>query len=72
MEGLFVDGSIVSAHAMGDRGHKDEVINQSCGGNSTKIHLAVDSYGLSNHCLLYTSDAADEKIFSFKLLSCWF
>jgi len=27
MERLFVDGSIVSAHAMGDRGHKDEVIN---------------------------------------------
>lgn len=49
-EWLFVDGSIVRAHqhAMGARGHKDEGINRSYGGNSTKIHLAVDSYGLPN------------------------
>ncbi|UAA37196.1 IS5 family transposase [Paraneptunicella aestuarii] len=47
-EWLFIDGSIVKAHQDSARsGRKDEeAIGKSRGGNSTKIHLAVDSGGL--------------------------
>lgn len=47
-EWLFIDGSIVSAHqdSSGATSRSDEAIGKSRGGNSTKIHLAVDSGGL--------------------------
>ncbi len=47
-EWLFIDGSIVKAHQDSARsGRKDEeAIGKSRGGNSTKIHLVVDSGGL--------------------------
>lgn len=47
-EWLFIDGSIVKAHqdSSGAAGSHDESIGKSRGGNSTKIHLAVDSGGL--------------------------
>ena len=47
-EWLFLDGSIVKAHqdSSGAAGKQDEAIGKSRGGNSTKIHLAVDSGGL--------------------------
>jgi transposase len=45
---LFIDGSIVRAHqhSTGAATADDESIGKSRGGNSTKIHLAVDSGGL--------------------------
>lgn len=47
---LFIDGSIVKAHqdsaGAGAAGDSDEAIGKSLGGNSTKIHVAVDSGGL--------------------------
>ena len=45
---LFIDGSIVRAHqhSTGAATVEDESIGKSRGGNSTKIHLAVDSGGL--------------------------
>lgn len=45
---LFIDGSIVSAHqySSGAASNEHESIGKSRGGNSTKIHLAVDSGGL--------------------------
>lgn len=45
---LFIDGSIVKAHqdSTGATSDDDEAIGKSRGGNSTKIHLAVDSGGL--------------------------
>ena len=45
---LFLDGSIVKAHqhGCGAASDSDESIGKSRGGNSTKIHLAVDSGGL--------------------------
>ena len=51
MEWLFIDGSIVRAHqhSMGAATAGDEAIGKSRGGNTTKIHLAVDSYGLPVH-----------------------
>jgi len=50
-EWLFIDGSIVRAHqhSSGARSDKDESIGKSRGGFSTKIHLAVDSYGYPVH-----------------------
>ncbi|MGJ0581001.1 transposase, partial [Xenorhabdus bovienii] len=50
-EWLFIDGSIVRAHqhSAGAASEEDEAIGQSRGGRSTKIHLAVDSYGLPVH-----------------------
>tara|TARA_R110001583_G_C5539269_1_gene399303 strand:+ start:134 stop:880 length:747 start_codon:yes stop_codon:yes gene_type:complete len=50
-EWLFIDGSIVRAHQHGTGAATDsnEAIGKSRGGNSTKIHLAVDSYGLPVH-----------------------
>ena len=47
-EWLFIDGSIVKAHqdSSGAANSSDEAIGKSRGGNSTKIHLAVDSGGL--------------------------
>lgn len=47
-EWLFIDGSIVKAHqdSCGASSGADEAIGKSRGGNSTKIHLAVDSAGL--------------------------
>ncbi|WP_438818396.1 IS5 family transposase [Xenorhabdus bovienii] len=50
-EWLFIDGSIVRAHqhSSGAASTKDEAIGKSRGGRSTKIHLAVDSYGLPVH-----------------------
>lgn len=47
-EWLFIDGSIVKAHqdSCGAASQVDEAIGKSRGGNSTKIHLAVDSGGL--------------------------
>ncbi len=46
-EWLFIDGSIVKAHqdSSGASSDNDEAIGKSRGGNSTKIHLAVDSNG---------------------------
>lgn len=47
-EWLFIDGSIVKAHqdSTGAASGAGEAIGKSRGGNSTKIHLAVDSGGL--------------------------
>lgn len=48
---LFIDGSIVRAHqhSSGAISEENEAIGKSRGGNSTKIHLAVDSGGLPVH-----------------------
>ena len=47
-EWVFLDGSIVRAHqhSTGAATESSEQIGKSRGGNSTKIHLAVDSGGL--------------------------
>jgi len=45
---VFLDGSIIRAHqhSTGAATNRSEQIGKSRGGNSTKIHLAVDSGGL--------------------------
>lgn len=48
---LFIDGSIVKTHQDGAnvKSPSEQAIGRSRGGNSTKIHLAVDSGGLPVH-----------------------
>jgi len=48
LEWEFIDGSIIRAHqhSTGAATQDSEAIGKSRGGNTTKIHLAVDSYGL--------------------------
>jgi len=48
MEWVFLDGSYVRAHqhSAGAATQDTEAIGKSRGGNTTKIHLAVDAYGL--------------------------
>jgi transposase len=48
LEWEFIDGSIVKAHqhSTGAAGEIDQAIGKSRAGNTTKIHMAADSYGL--------------------------
>ena len=48
LEWAFIDGSIVKAHqhSTGAASEGDEAIGKSVAGNTTKIHMAVDAYGL--------------------------
>jgi len=48
LEWTFIDGSIVRAHqhSTGAAGDDNQGIGKSRGGNTTKIHMAVDSFGL--------------------------
>ena len=47
LEWEFIDGSIVKAHQHSSGANPDgQAIGKSRGGNSTKIHLTVDAYGL--------------------------
>jgi transposase len=48
MEWVFIDGSYAKAHqhSAGAASGNDEAIGKSRAGNTTKIHLAVDAYGL--------------------------
>jgi transposase len=47
-EWVFIDGSYAKAHqhSAGAASQNDEAIGKSRAGNTSKIHLAVDSYGL--------------------------
>jgi len=47
-EWTFVDGAIVKAHqhSSGARKGEETAVGKSVAGNSTKIHLAVDAFGL--------------------------
>ncbi|MBC8949842.1 IS5 family transposase [Xenorhabdus sp. TS4] len=60
-EWLFIDGSIIRVHqhSSGAATKEDEAIGKSRGGLSTKIHLAVDSYGLPVHFELSGGQAHD-------------
>lgn len=48
LEWEFIDGSIVKAHqhSAGAASEENQAIGKSRGGNTTKIHMAVDAYGL--------------------------
>ena len=48
LEWEFIDGSIIRAHqhGAGAATTENQAIGRSVGGNTTKIHMVVDSYGL--------------------------
>ena len=63
LEWEFIDGSIVKAHqhSTGARTKDDEGIGKSVAGNTTKIHMAVDSYGLPIEFFITGGEVHDSK-----------
>jgi transposase len=63
-EWKFIDSGIVRTHqhATGASTNERESIAKSCGGNTTKIHLVVDSYGLPINFLLTGGEVHDSKL----------
>jgi transposase len=57
----FIDGTYVKAHqhSAGARGVEPQAIGKSRAGNTTKIHLAVDSYGLPNEFTITGGEVHD-------------
>ncbi len=60
----FIDGSIIKAHqhSAGATSASSEAIGKSRGGLTTKIHMAVDSYGLPIHFMLSDGEVHDSKV----------
>ena len=63
LEWEFIDGSIVRAHqhSTGAVGHENQAIGKSVGGNTTKIHMAVDACGLPIEFDLTGGEVHDSK-----------
>jgi len=63
-EWTFLDGSIVKAHqhSSGARKEAETAIGKSVAGNTSKIHLAVDSMGLPIHFEITGGEVHDSKI----------
>ena len=61
MEWVFIDGSHVRAHQH-SAGIKDQDISKSIGGNSSKIHLAVDADGNPIEIIISDGTTHDVKI----------
>ena len=63
-EWTFVDGTIVKAHQHSSGARKGEVtaVGKSVAGNSTKIHLAVDAFGLPIEFELTGGQVHDVKV----------
>ncbi len=60
----FTDGSYVEAHqhSTGAASKQEQAIALSSGGNTSKIHLAVDSYGLPIEFMITGGDVHDSKV----------
>lgn len=61
LEWVFIDASHIRAHQHAT-GLKDQAISRSIGGNSTKIHLAVDSNGNPIQFLIHDGTTHDVKV----------
>ena len=63
LEWEFIDGSVVRAHqhSSGAAGEENQAIGKSVGGNTTKIHMAVDAYGLPIEFDLTGGEVHDSK-----------
>ena len=63
LEWTFIDGSLVKAHQHSSgAAHKQEsAIGKSVAGNTCKIHMAVDSYGLPIHFRITGGEVHDSK-----------
>ncbi|MEB3767970.1 IS5 family transposase [Acinetobacter sp. MD2] len=60
-EWIFIDGSHVRAHQH-SAGIKHQAISKSIGGNSSKIHLAVDAHGNPIEIIISDGTTHDAKI----------
>jgi transposase len=63
LEWEFIDGSVVRAHqhSSGAVGEENQAIGKSVGGNTTKIHMAVDAFGLPIEFMLTGGEVHDAK-----------
>ena len=63
-EWSFIDGTIVKAHqhSAGARKESEAAIGKSVAGNTTKIHMAVDAFGLPIHFEITGGQVHDCKI----------
>jgi transposase len=63
LEWEFIDGSIVKAHqhSSGAAGEDNQAIGKSVAGNTTKIHMAVDAFGLPIEFELTDGEVHDAK-----------
>jgi transposase len=63
LEWMFIDGSIVRAHqhSSGGIGEENQAIGKSVGGNTTKIHMAVDACGFPIEFQLTGGEVHDAK-----------
>ncbi len=63
LEWEFIDGSIVRAHqhSAGAIGKENQAIGKSVGGNTTKIHMAVNAFGLPIEFDLTGGEVHDRK-----------
>jgi len=63
VEWEFIDGSYVKAHqhSAGAASEQPQAIGLSRGGNTSKIHLAVDSYGLPIEFIITGGEVHDSK-----------
>lgn len=64
LEWEFIDGSIVRAHqhSAGGGVKENEAIGKSVGGNTTKIHMAVDACGFPIEFIITGGEVHDSKI----------
>jgi len=64
LEWEFIDASIVKAHqhSTGASSDDNEAIGQSVAGNTTKIHMAVDAFGLPISFILTGGEVHDCKV----------
>jgi transposase len=64
LEWVFIDGSYVKAHqhSMGARQEEETAIGKSVGGNTTKIHAGVDSFGNPIKIITTGGEVHDSKI----------
>ena len=63
VEWEFIDGSYIKAHqhSAGAASKQQQAIGLSRGGNTSKIHLAVDSYGLPIEFIITGGEVHDSK-----------
>ena len=63
-EWSFIDGTIVEAHqhSAGARKGYESAIGKSVAGNTTKVHMAVDAFGLPIHFEITGGEAHDCKM----------
>ena len=63
LEWVFIDGSVVRAHqhSSGAAREENQAIGKSVGGNTTKIHMAVEAFGFPIEFLLTGGEVHDAK-----------